>query len=38
MLIGDAQGNAIIVEWIDGEKHIIKKEGNSLNCNQLPFA
>lgn len=30
MLIGDAQGNAIIVEWVDGEKHIIKKEGNSL--------
>lgn len=30
ILIGDAQGNAIIIEWIDGEKHIIKKEGNSL--------
>lgn len=30
ILIGDAQGNAIIVEWIDGKKHIIKKEGNSL--------
>ncbi|MEP0264522.1 C45 family autoproteolytic acyltransferase/hydolase [Dokdonia sp.] len=30
MLIGDAQGNAIIVEWVDGKKHVIKKEGNSL--------
>jgi len=29
-LIGDASGNAVIVEWIDGEKHIIKMEGNSL--------
>lgn len=30
ILIGDAQGNAVIVEWINGKKHIIKREGNSL--------
>lgn len=29
-LIGDATGNAVIVEWIDGKQHIIKMEGNSL--------
>ncbi len=29
-LIGDASGNAVIVEWIDGKKHIIRMEGNSL--------
>ncbi|WP_405202712.1 carcinine hydrolase/isopenicillin-N N-acyltransferase family protein [Dokdonia sp. LLG6352-1] len=29
-LIGDATGNAVIVEWIDGKKHIIPMEGNTL--------
>lgn len=29
-LIGDATGNAVIVEWIDGKKHIIKMEENYL--------
>lgn len=29
-LIGDATGNAVIVEWINGKQHIIHIEGNSL--------
>ena len=29
-LIGDALGNAVIVEWIDGKQHIIKMQGNTL--------
>ncbi len=29
-LMGDATGNAVIVEWIDGKQHIIEMDGNAL--------
>ncbi|MEL6192874.1 MAG: carcinine hydrolase/isopenicillin-N N-acyltransferase family protein [Bacteroidota bacterium] len=28
--MGDGEGNAVILEWIEGEKQIIQKEGNYL--------
>lgn len=28
--LGDGEGNAVILEWIEGEKQIIQKEGNTL--------
>ena len=30
MLFGDNTGNAIVVEWVNGEKKIIQKQGNML--------
>jgi choloylglycine hydrolase len=30
LMFGDATGRAVIVEWIDGERHIIEMEGNHL--------
>ncbi|MEM8898673.1 MAG: carcinine hydrolase/isopenicillin-N N-acyltransferase family protein [Bacteroidota bacterium] len=30
LFLGDGDGNAVILEWIEGEKQIIQKEGNYL--------
>jgi len=38
MMFGDARGNAVVLEWIDGEQHLTQIEGNSLIATNFLLA